>query len=138
MEDKNLEFINDELLSLIRRASLDKKPGGLDRSNYTLLNHLSVHERIGVKALAEDLCLDISTISRQTSVLESKGYVVRQPDPQDGRSSYFQITEQGEQVLHEAKKVRLGRYEQLFKEWSPEECQTFGALLARLNRTLLE
>jgi DNA-binding MarR family transcriptional regulator len=138
MEDKNLEFINNELMTLIRRSSLDKKLGGLDRSTYTLLGHLSIHESIGVKALAEHFGLDISTISRQASVMEAKGYVVRLPDSQDGRSSYFQITELGAEKLMEAKKARLDRYEQLFEVWSAEECQTFGTLLARLNRTLLE
>ncbi|AKG34466.1 MarR family winged helix-turn-helix transcriptional regulator [Paenibacillus durus] len=138
MEDKNLDFISNEMMTLIRRASLDKKHGGLDRSSYTLLCHLSKHGNIGVKALAEGLGLDTSTISRQTSVLEQKGYIERIPDPQDGRSSYFQITEAGSRKLAEARKIRLDRYEQIFKDWSPQECRTFGDMLARLNRTLDE
>lgn len=138
MEDKNLELINNELIALIRRASLDRKHGGLDRSTYTLLQHLSIHQPLGVKALADDFRLDISTLSRQTSVLESKGYVVRLPDPQDGRSSNFQITKLGAEKLSEAKKVRLERYELLLADWTTEERQTFGTLLARLNRTHLE
>ncbi|MFD1776139.1 MarR family winged helix-turn-helix transcriptional regulator [Paenibacillus rhizophilus] len=136
MEDKNLDFISNEMLKLIRRASLDKKHGGLDRSSYTLLYHLSNHDNAGVKALAEEFGLDTSTISRQASVLELKGYIERVPDPQDGRSSYFQITELGLQRLAEARKKRLDRYEQIFNEWSPQECRTFGELLARLNTNL--
>ncbi|NGM83395.1 MarR family transcriptional regulator [Paenibacillus sp. 7124] len=138
MDDKNLDFISNEMLKLIRRASLDKKHGGLDRSSYTLLHHLSSHDNIGVKALAEEFGLDTSTISRQISVLELKEYIERIPDPQDGRSSYFQITELGSQRLAEAKKIRMNRYEQIFQNWSPQECRTFGDSLARLNRTLAE
>ncbi|MEK3675177.1 MarR family winged helix-turn-helix transcriptional regulator [Paenibacillus sp. FSL R10-2771] len=134
--DKNLETLNHELITLIRLGSLDKKHGGLDRSSYTLLHHLSNHDKVGVKALAEEFGLDTSTISRQTSVLEAKDYVVKVPDPQDGRSSYFQITALGAQTFAEARDIRLQRYEQIFEGWSPVDCQTFSGLLARLNRKL--
>lgn len=136
MDEKNLDALNNELMTLIRRSALDKKHGGLDRSSYTLLNYLSSHERTGVKTLAEELGLDTSTISRQTAVLESKNYVVRIPDPQDGRSSYFQITELGAQTLATARQLRLQRYEQIFEDWSPEECHMFRAMLSKLNRKL--
>ncbi|WP_310830713.1 MarR family winged helix-turn-helix transcriptional regulator [Paenibacillus pedocola] len=138
MDEKNLDALNNEMMTLIRRSTLDKKHGGLDRSSYTLLHYLSRHDKSGVKALAEELGLDTSTISRQTAVLESKDYVVRIPDPQDGRSSYFQITEFGAQTLANARRLRLQRYEEIFEEWSPEECQTFRTLLAKLNRKLTE
>jgi DNA-binding MarR family transcriptional regulator len=138
VEEKDLELIDYELVVLIRRASLDKELGGLDRSTYTLLTQLSMNGPIGVKALANEFRLDISTISRQTSVLEAKGYVQRLPDPTDGRSSYFQVTEEGIRKVMEAKKARLARHAQLFKDWSDEERQKFGALLARLNRTFVE
>ncbi|MDB5056366.1 MAG: hypothetical protein JWM44_4416 [Bacilli bacterium] len=138
VEEKDLELIDYELVVLIRRTSLDKELGGLDRSTYTLLTQLSVNGPIGVKALADEFHLDISTISRQTSVLEAKGYVQRLPDPTDGRSSYFQVTEEGICKVMEAKKARLARYAQLFKDWSDEERQKFGELLARLNRTFVE
>jgi DNA-binding MarR family transcriptional regulator len=134
--DKNLESLNHEMMALIRRVSLDKKHGGLDRSSYTLLHYLSNHDQAGVKALAEEFGLDTSTISRQTSVLEAKDYVVRVPDPQDGRSSYFQITALGAQTFAEAREIRLQRYEQIFADWSPEDRHTFSELLARLNRKL--
>ncbi|MBP1995076.1 MarR family winged helix-turn-helix transcriptional regulator [Paenibacillus eucommiae] len=138
MEENNLEVIDYELVLLIRRASLDKKLGGLDRSTYTLLHQLSNNGPVGVKSLAEEFRLDISTVSRQTTDLELKGYVKRLQEPTDGRASSFQITELGTQKLMEAKKARLARHSQLFKDWSDEECQKFGELLARLNRTFIE
>ncbi|ETT77007.1 regulatory protein MarR [Paenibacillus sp. FSL R7-277] len=135
-KDKHLEALNQELITLIRLGSLDKKHGGLDRSSYTLLHHLSIHDKVGVKALAEQFGLDTSTISRQTSVLEAKNYVERVPDPQDGRSSYFQLTALGAQTFAEARDIRLARYGEIFGDWSPEDCGLFSGLLARLNRTL--
>lgn len=64
--------------------------------------------------------------------------MVKVPDPQDGRSSYFQITALGAQTFAEARDIRLQRYEQIFEDWSPGDCQTFSGLLARLNRKLLQ
>jgi DNA-binding MarR family transcriptional regulator len=138
VKEKDLELIDYELVVLIRRTSLDKELGGLDRSTYTLLTQLSMNGPVGVKALADEFRLDISTISRQTTLLEAKGYVQRMPDPTDGRSSYFQVTESGMRKVKEAKKARLARHAQLFKDWSDEERQKFGELLARLNRTFVE
>jgi DNA-binding MarR family transcriptional regulator len=138
MDEKNLDALNNEMMTLIRRSTLDKKHGGLDRSSYTLLNYLSSHDKTGVKALAEEFGLDTSTISRQTAVLTGKDYAVQIPDPQDGRSSYFQITELGLETLAKARAIRLQRYEQIFGDWSPEECQTFRKMLAKLNRKLTE
>jgi DNA-binding MarR family transcriptional regulator len=139
MNENDLERIDYEVVLLIRRAALDKELGGLDRSTYTLLTQLSKSEGpAGVKALADEFRLDISTISRQTTVLEAKGYVQRLPDPADGRSSYFQVTEEGMRRLTDARRVRLARYEQLFKDWSDEERRQFGKLLSRLNRTFIE
>ncbi|MEC0227259.1 MarR family winged helix-turn-helix transcriptional regulator [Paenibacillus alba] len=138
MKTEDLELLDYELVVLIRRTSLDKELGGLDRSTYTLLTQLSKSGPVGVKALASEFRLDISTISRQTTVLEAKGYIRRLPDPMDGRSSNFEVTEEGMYRVMEAKKARLARHAQLFKDWTDEERQTFGALLARLNRTFIE
>ncbi|UJF33884.1 MarR family winged helix-turn-helix transcriptional regulator [Paenibacillus hexagrammi] len=136
MDEKDLELIDYELVVFIRRCSLDKELGGLDRSTYTLLTQLSKSGGpAGVKALADEFRLDVSTISRQTTVLESKGYVQRLQDPTDGRSSKFQVTEEGMRKLEEAKKARLARHAQLFQDWTDAERRQFGELLARLNRT---
>ncbi|WJH33796.1 MarR family transcriptional regulator [Paenibacillus sp. CC-CFT747] len=62
----------------------------MDRSSYTLLTQLSQKGGpAGVKALADEFRLDVSTVSRQTTLLEAKGYVKRVPDPEDGRSSFL-------------------------------------------------
>ncbi|CAG7598388.1 hypothetical protein PAESOLCIP111_00221 [Paenibacillus solanacearum] len=139
MNKNDLERIDYELVVLIRRSSLDKELGGLDRSSYTLLTELSKDGGpTSVKALADEFRLDISTISRQTAVLEAKGYVRRLPNAADGRSSYFQVTEEGMRKLSDAQQARLARHAQLFKDWTDEERRQFGELLARLNRTFVE
>ncbi len=138
MDEKNLNSLNTEMMTLLRRSAIDKKLGGLDRSSYTLLDHLADCSQLGVKALAERLGLDSSTISRQTAVLEAKSYIERVPDQQDGRASNFRITVLGRETLEQAREIRLRRYGQLFEDWSAAECRMFTDMLSKLNRRLGE
>lgn len=141
MENKHLEAIDLELATFARRATavaLDKKLGTLERSAYLLLHYLSAHGPTGVKALSEQFHLDISTISRQTAALETKGLVHRLSDPTDGRASQFEITETGIKELHETRRLRLIRFSKLFADWTPDECDMFVKLMSKLNRTYVD
>lgn len=134
MDEQALDIIEVELAILYRRIS-NRKHGNLDRSAYLLLHQISVYGAAGVKALADEFHLDVSTVSRQTAALEQKGYVFRTPDPTDGRAYSLQITELGKRELIESKKARTERIARLIRDWTDEEKQIFGELLTRLNRT---
>lgn len=134
------ETIELELAILMRRlmaATTNKKVGNLDRSAYLLLHQISSHGSAGVKALAEEFHLDISTISRQSAALEQKGYVYRILDPQDGRAYSLQITESGAKELALNKQARFERVAELLQDWSLEDQQMFGELLNKFNRTFI-
>lgn len=93
-QDDTLGRIEYEIAILVRRATLtSKKLGGMDRSAYLLLRQLNEHGPVGVKTLADEFHLDISTVSRQAAALASKGYVERLSDPADGRATNFKITD---------------------------------------------
>lgn len=139
MEEKQLAEIYFELSTLVRHATssgIDKKLKILERSAYLLLHELSTRGPLGVKALADHFRLDISTISRQTAGLEAKGYIRRLPDPADGRSSFFEITESGMHEFERTKRIRVKRLTRFLQEWSPEECHTLHQLLVKLNHSL--
>lgn len=141
MNNHPAETIELELSMLIRRflaVTDNRKVGSLDRSAYLLLHQISSHGSAGVKALAEEFHLDISTISRQTAALEQKGFVYRIPDPQDGRAYSLQITETGAKELALNKQARFERVAGLLEAWTPEEQQQFGELLNKFNRTVAE
>jgi len=137
--DKNpIESIALELAILARRVTsmtTYRKNGSLDRSAYLLLHQIITHGSAGVKALAEEFNLDISTVSRQSAALEQKGLVSRVPNPVDGRAFSLQITASGEKELDAYRQERLARMGKLLKNWSEEERKTFGELLAKFNRT---
>lgn len=137
-EDESLATIALELAILARRVTsmtTYQYSGNLDRSGYLLLHQIMTHGKAGVKALAEEFHLDVSTVSRQSAVLEQKGYVSRIPDPTDGRAFSYQITPAGVEQFNLHRQERFARIADLLKDWTEDERQTFGALLAKFNRT---
>ncbi|SPF38101.1 Uncharacterized HTH-type transcriptional regulator YxaD [Candidatus Desulfosporosinus infrequens] len=139
MDDHSLETIELELAILLRRISLNTtfdKLGILDRSAYLLLGQITSHGAAGVKALAEESHLDISTISRQAAALEQKGYVYRIPDPFDGRAYSLQITDLGTKEYNEHKQARLSKFADILKNWSDEESEAFGKLIQKFNDSI--
>jgi DNA-binding MarR family transcriptional regulator len=140
MDDQSLEIIELELAILIRRStsiSSNKKVGNLDRSAYLLLRRIANRGAAGVKILAGEFQLDISTISRQAAALEQKGYLYRIPDPLDGRAYSLQITELGTNELIEHKRARLERLAEVVHDWSDEEREVFGKLLKKFNQSFI-
>ncbi len=140
MDEHSLETIELELAILLRRVSLittNIKFGNLDRSAYLLLHQITSHGSSGVKALADESHLDISTVSRQAAALEQKGYVYRIPNPLDGRAYSFQITDLGTKEYNEHKQARLAKITDVLKNWSDEECEVFGQLLRKYNYSSL-
>ncbi|MFJ5714731.1 MarR family winged helix-turn-helix transcriptional regulator [Neobacillus sp. NPDC093127] len=141
MNEHVLEIIELELAILIRRTtsiSSHKKFGNLDRSAYLLLHQIISNGAAGVKALAGEFQLDISTVSRQTAALEQKGYVYRIPDPLDGRAYSLQITELGKKEYTENKHARLARIVEVLESWSEEESKVFGELLKKFNQSAIQ
>lgn len=141
MEQQSLENIEIELAVLLRRLALIstyKKTGNLDRAAYLLLYRIISRGPTGVKVLADEFHLDISTISRQVTVLEQKGYVYRIPDTSDRRAYFLQITDLGRTEFNEYKHLRLTEIEKLLKDWSDEECKVFGQLLKKYNHSLVD
>ena len=134
MEDNSLEIIDLELALLIRRiTSANRKIGHLDRSAYLILYRILSDGPAGVKTLAEESHLDVSTLSRQTAALEQKGYVERIPDPLDRRAYSLQITELGKQEFYEHRKLRFAALAENFKNWTEEEQSQFASLLQKYN-----
>jgi DNA-binding MarR family transcriptional regulator len=139
MDEHSLGTIDLELAVLLRRLTSisTKKLGNLDRSAYLLLHQIISHGAARVKDLADKFQLDISTVSRQVSALEHKGYVYRIPDPLDGRAYSLQITELGLKEFKEYQQIRYSRLSEIMKNWSNEEQEMFGQLLKKYNYSFL-
>ncbi|WP_303801022.1 MarR family winged helix-turn-helix transcriptional regulator [Alicyclobacillus macrosporangiidus] len=132
--------IEQAIALLIRRAdtarTFDPRAAILERSAYLLMNRLDHQGPMSIRALADAFVLDISTVSRQVAALESKGYVVRHADPEDGRVSLLQLTDAGRERLAQARMGRRAMYSDLLQGWTPEERARFAELLVKFNQTV--
>ncbi|MFE7588151.1 MarR family winged helix-turn-helix transcriptional regulator [Kitasatospora sp. NPDC001261] len=127
-----------QLAVFARRMEQVRTSGGggvgvLDRAAYLLLDRLERHGPANVKALAEALGVDSSTVTRQVAPLVAAGLVGRVQDPADRRAVRLALTSHGVGRLTEVRDGRAELTRRLVADWPPEEQRAFCALLARFN-----
>lgn len=88
--------------------------------------------------LARELCINKSTIARNLSVLEEKGYITRAPLPNDKRQFSVHPTEKMRAVLPEIKRASE-EWMLLLSEGIPEEeLAVFNSVLQRMQEKARE
>ena len=125
-----------QLAVFARRMEQVRTSGGvgtLDRAAYLLLDRLERHGPANVKALAEALGVDSSTVTRQVAPLVAAGLGGRVQDPADRRAVRLALTSCGTGRLAEVRDGRAELTRRLVAGWPPEEQRAFCALLARFN-----
>ncbi|OLB81729.1 MAG: hypothetical protein AUI14_02495 [Actinobacteria bacterium 13_2_20CM_2_71_6] len=132
--------IGRQLGVLVRRverfwATFRVEPDGpsLERGAYLLLAQLASDGPRRLSTIAEDVCLDLSTVSRQVAALEAAGLVSRTPDPTDRRASLIGVTGAGHEVLTHNREKWQAVLRDLLADWTPAERADFARLFARLN-----
>ncbi|MFY1635707.1 MarR family winged helix-turn-helix transcriptional regulator [Solwaraspora sp. WMMB335] len=104
----------------------------LERAAYTLLVRIAGDQPDRLSVLAEDLGLDISTVSRQVAALEAAGLATRAADPSDRRASVITPTEHGREVYARNRAIWVNAVRELLTDWTPQQRCEFSALLGRL------
>ena len=119
-------------------ASLKAPPDGLDleRGAYLLLSRIAGGGPARLSALADDVSLDLSTVSRQVGALEAAGLVARAPDPTDRRAVLIKATPTGHEVFARNQELWQSALRDLLADWTPRERTEFTRLFARLNETI--
>jgi len=135
-----MEALEWELVLLVRalEAVQRRRNYPLDRAHYLLLGLLEREGPQPIAALASQLLLDGSTVTRQVATMEDQGLVEKQPHPQDGRSALICATLHGRREAAKMRELRLRRVKALFQGWDGKDRATFAALLARFNVSLSE
>jgi DNA-binding MarR family transcriptional regulator len=122
------------LVKLIDRAHAQyqaEHPDAVERATFHLLVHLVKDGPRRAGALAEAVCSDPSTISRQVAQLVRLGFVERAADPDDGRASLLVATPEGRRVFEENRRLRNEKIAGVTADWTSEERRTLSSLLAR-------
>src|SRR6202022_149107 len=95
------------------------------------LTKLITHGPMRSGALAEVMCADPSTVSRQVAVLVERGLVRREAAPNDGRISVLAATDLGVSMAEEAKVRRNAMLANVMRDWTDNERSVFADLLER-------
>jgi MarR family transcriptional regulator, 2-MHQ and catechol-resistance regulon repressor len=98
------------------------------------LEHLVEEGAIGQNELAAALYLDKSTTSRVVSALERKGYLVRSPDPADGRARLLEVTPDGRALVAAIEADILAAQARLLAAFDPEVRKSMARLIDALAR----
>lgn len=88
------------------------------------------------KELADSMCADQSTVSRQVAGLVRSGLIERQADPDDGRASILVPTAVGIERVHEHFVHRGRAIEPIISDWPEVDREHLLRLLRRYNATL--
>lgn len=102
----------------------------IDPLGYPMMFNLRDEPR-RVSEIAERVHLDISTVSRQVSVLVAQGLVTKVADPTDGRAQMLTLTDDGSQLLIQLRDRRNGWLGEVVADWSDADLATFDTLLTR-------
>ncbi|MGY2085539.1 MarR family winged helix-turn-helix transcriptional regulator [Blastococcus sp. SYSU DS0539] len=106
--------------------------GDLPSFGWALLLPLERDGDLRCSALAGRAGIAVSVASRQLGALERAGYLLRRPDPHDGRAALFSLTERGAQALATSRALRSEWAETALGDWAEDDAQRLAALLERL------
>lgn len=110
--------------------------GDYDISQTHVLIRIAEHGPARAVELAEQVCADTSTVSRQVAALVRAGLVERRADPDDGRASLLVATAAGLADIAWHRRMRGSVFGPLVAGWTDDERATFLRLLTDLTRGL--
>jgi DNA-binding MarR family transcriptional regulator len=110
----------------------DSLYGDLPSSGWALLVPLERDGEQRCSAMAARTGVDVSVASRQPAALERSGYVRRRPDPQDGRASLVQLTDEGTRSLAVTRELRARWAGAALADWDEDDARLLSWLLERL------
>lgn len=105
--------------------------GPRDRSSHVLLFTIFRQGPLRLSDLATAAYVDASVVSRQAADLVAEQLLVRQPHPEDGRSSVMALTAQGQQFVQAMIVRRRAFFDRVVADWSEQELSVFTELLQR-------
>lgn len=110
------------------------QPLNLSSAEGNILLHLFTQgEVIGQEQLVEQLDISKPAVSRALDSLAQKGYVTRQPDPDDRRAHRVQLTQRALEIGPAVEQAYNQVYTQALQGISPAELDAFLQLFGRMS-----
>ena len=108
------------------------KEEGIGTAEFDFIHLVRHNPGITQAKVREKLMIDKGAAARRAASLEEKGYLVRKPNPADGRSQLLFATEKAERLKNSKAHIEAIFYEWLLKELSDEEKVQFAKTLDKL------
>ena len=127
------------LIRRVRRVIRDRARSvhpELQPATYLLLTQLDEAGPLRAAALVDATGVDKGAISRQVQQLVDLGLLTRTQDPDDGRATLLQVTDDAHVRLRRVQRVRRRRFDRRLDEWSDADLADFATRLADYNAAL--
>jgi DNA-binding MarR family transcriptional regulator len=108
-------------------------PRGLNQRQLVALSYLREHGPTPQRALAQQLCMDASSLVFLLNQLEDAEMILRTRDRTDRRRGILELSANGEQVLDEIDQMLRSIDDDVLTGLRRDERETLRDLLARLN-----
>lgn len=115
------------------------KEDGIGTAEFDFIHLVRHQPGITQADIREQLKIDKGAAARRAASLEGKGYLYREPNPDDGRSQLLYATEKAEQLKNSKAYIEGVFYEWLLAELPEEEkeafCQTLDQVVLEIQIT---
>ncbi len=108
------------------------KEEGIGTAEFDFIHLVRHNPGITQTAVREQLKIDKGAAARRAANLEAKGYLIRKPNPWDGRSQLLYATEKAESLKNSKAEIEAVFYEWLLSELPEDEANSFCATLDKL------
>ncbi|WP_119325728.1 MarR family transcriptional regulator [Companilactobacillus musae] len=137
MDDYNLIGFVMKFTSIKRRiAASYLKDKGLNSIESIILSIIYKHEGCTQDKIGEITMSDGALIARSLKKLEGHGYVIREPDPKNGRRKIVNITGKGKELYDKIRKEFQASNEVVFKGITSEEQSQLESILEKVYKNL--
>lgn len=108
------------------------KEEGIGTAEFDVIHLVRHNPGVTQTEVREKLKMDKGAAAKRVANLENKGYLIRKPNPKDGRSQLLYATEQAEHLKNSKTHIETVFYEWLLEELPEEEKQQFCKTLDTL------
>ena len=108
------------------------KEEGIGTAEFDFIHLVRHHPGITQTEVREQLKIDKGAAARRAASLETKGYLIRKPNPWDGRSQLLYATEKAESLKNSKAEIETFFYEWLLAELPEKEAESFCETLDKL------
>jgi DNA-binding MarR family transcriptional regulator len=118
---------------IVRRAEQTLGEHGVTLPQFDVLSNLLMHDGLTQQELAARLQVTKGNVCGLLDRLEKLGWVVRRPDEKDGRVNRLSITPAGRERVEMLRPVHDAALLDLVRNWTVEDADTLGRILAKLD-----